>query len=395
MAMSSKDKRENNNKPVANNNGVIPEITEEEAPAGDERIYVASQWQLTWWKFRRHRLAIVSGIVLIIIYLLAAFCEFLSPYDPNVYDVKYTYAPPQRIRFIDKDGRFHMRPFVYGYKREIDLETLRRKYVPDPDKVYPIYFFVKGAPYKFWGIWESDLHLFGVKEGTIFLLGADRMGRDMFSRILYGARISTTIGLVGVLMSFVLGIIIGGFSGYYGGTFDVITQRVIEFLRSIPTIPLWMALSAALPPHWPPLRVYFGITVILSLIGWTHLARVVRSRFLSLREEDFVMAARLVGASEFRIITRHMVPSFMSYIIASITLSIPGMILGETSLSFLGLGLRPPTISWGVLLQEAQNVRTVALTPWLLLPGLMVVITVLAFNFLGDGLRDAADPYAR
>jgi len=359
----------------------------------EEKIYLASQWQLIWWRFRRHKLAIMSGIILIIIYLLAIFCEFISPYDPNKYDIRYTYAPPQIIH-IFRDGRL-VRPFVYGYKIELDQQTLRRVYRADPSQIYPVDFLVRGDPYKFWGRWESNVHLIGVKDGTIFLLGTDRMGRDMFSRILYGARISTSIGLIGVFLSFVLGLIIGGFSGYYGGIFDNFVQRAIEFIRSIPTIPLWMALSAALPPHWPPIRVYFGITIILSLIGWTGLARVVRSRFLSLREEDFVMAARLVGASEWRIIMRHMVPSFMSYIIANITLSIPGMILGETSLSFLGLGLRPPTISWGVLLQEAQNVRTVALSPWLLLPGVFVIITVLAFNFLGDGLRDAADPYAR
>ncbi|MGB9683093.1 MAG: ABC transporter permease, partial [bacterium] len=349
----------------------------------EERVYLASQWQLIWWRFRRHKLAIISGVILIIIYLLAIFCEFISPYDPNKYDIRYTYAPPQIIH-IFRDGKL-VRPFVYGYKIELDQQTLRRVYRPDPSQIYQVDFFGRGDPYKFWGRWESDIHLIGVKEGTIFLLGTDRMGRDMFSRILYGARISTSIGLIGVFLSFVLGLIIGGFSGYYGGLFDNFVQRAIEFIRSIPTIPLWMALSAALPPHWPPIRVYFGITIILSLIGWTGLARVVRSRFLSLREEDFVMAARLVGASEWRIIMRHMVPSFMSYIIANITLSIPGMILGETSLSFLGLGLRPPTISWGVLLQEAQNVRTVALSPWLLLPGVFVIITVLAFNFLGDG----------
>ncbi|NLA57438.1 MAG: ABC transporter permease [Firmicutes bacterium] len=366
----------------------------EPEPRTEEKLYVASQWQLMWWKFRKHRLALVSGIVLILIYTLGIFCEFFAPYNPNAFDTQYVYAPPQVPRFFTKDG-FSLRPVVYGYKRQINPETLRRTYVPDPDKVYPIYFFVRGEPYKLLGLWDTDIHLFGVKEGTMFILGTDRMGRDMFSRILYGARISTSIGLVGVFVSFVLGILVGGFSGYYGGVVDHVVQRLIEFLRSIPTIPLWMALSAALPAHWPPLRVYFGITIILSLIGWTGLARVVRSKFLSLREEDFVKAARFCGASQTRIVLRHMVPSFLSHIIASITLAIPDMILGETSLSFLGVGLRPPVISWGVLLQEAQNVRTVALAPWLLLPGVFVVITVLAFNFLGDGLRDAADPYTR
>lgn len=367
----------------------------EEQFEGDERRYVASQWQLMWWKFRKHRLAKASGALLILIYLCAIFCEFLAPYNPNAYSAAYSYAPPQRIRFVDSQGKWHFRPFVYGYRREIDPDTLRKVYTPDEGKVYPIYFFTRGQPYKMWGLWQTDGHLVGVKEGSLFLWGADRMGRDMLSRVLYGSRISTSIGLIGVFISFILGVLIGGFSGYLGGAFDVVVQRIIEFLRSIPTTPLWMGLSAALPPHWPPLRVYFGITVILSLIGWTNLARVVRSKFLSLREEEFVVAARLAGASEFRIVFRHMVPSFLSHIIASVTLSIPGMILGETSLSFLGLGLRPPVVSWGVLLQEAQNVRSVALAPWLLLPGLMVIATVLAFNFLGDGLRDAADPYSR
>ncbi len=362
---------------------------------GDERMYIASQWQLMWWKFKKHRLARISGVLLILIYLCAIFCEFLAPYDPNAYSAAYAYAPPQRIRFVDSHGKWHLRPFVYGFRREIDPDTLRKIYTPDQSKVYPVYFFSRGQPYKMWGLWQTDLHLLGVKEGTVFLWGADRMGRDMLSRVVYGSRISTSIGLIGVFISFILGVLIGGFSGYLGGTFDVVVQRMIEFFRSIPTTPLWMGLSAALPPHWPPLRVYFGITVILSLIGWTNLARVVRSKFLSLREEEFVVAARLAGASEFRIVFRHMVPSFLSHIIASVTLSIPGMILGETSLSFLGLGLRPPVISWGVLLQEAQNVRSVALAPWLLLPGVMVIVTVLAFNFLGDGLRDAADPYSR
>ncbi|MEA4882535.1 MAG: ABC transporter permease [Clostridia bacterium] len=373
----------------------VPVPGEEGEFEGDERIYVASQWQLTWWKFRKHQLAKVSGILLILIYLSAIFCECLAPYDPNTYSAACIYAPPQQMRFVDSQGRWHWRPFVYGYRREIDPDTLRKVYMPDEGKIYPIYFFTRGQPYKMWGFWQTDVHLMSVKEGSLFLWGADRMGRDLFSRVLYGSRISTSIGLIGVFISFVLGVMIGGFSGYLGGVFDVIVQRLIEFLRSIPTTPLWMGLSAALPPHWPPLRVYFGITVILSLMSWTDLARVVRSKFLSLREEEFVVAARLAGASEFRIVFRHMAPSFLSHIIASITLSIPGMILGETSLSFLGLGLRPPVVSWGVLLQEAQNVRSVALAPWLLLPGLMVIVTVLAFNFLGDGLRDAADPYSR
>jgi peptide/nickel transport system permease protein len=349
-----------------------------------------------WWKFRRHKLAIVGGIVLLILYFVAIFCQVLAPYDPHRYDVQYAFAPPQLFRFIDENG-LRLRPYVYGLKSTRDPETLRLIFELDKTQKLPIYFFVHGDPYKFWGLIESDLHLFGLESNdqTVFVLGADRLGRDALSRLLIGTRISTTLGLVGVAISFFMGILIGGISGFYGGLIDTIIQRVIEFIRSMPTIPLWLALSAAVPKEWTPVQVYFAITVLLSLIGWTWMARVVRGRFLALREEDFVMAARLSGSSEMRIILRHMVPSFMSYIIASITLSIPNMILSETSLSFLGLGIRPPAISWGVLLQEAQNLRSVALAPWLLLPGVAVVIAVLAFNFLGDGVRDAADPYAR
>ncbi|NLJ86616.1 MAG: ABC transporter permease [Firmicutes bacterium] len=368
---------------------------ERETDQGQE-VYVATQWQLIWWRFRRHKLAMVSGVVIVLFYIVALLGEFIAPSVPAKYDVKYNYAPPQRLHFVSEEG-FSLRPFVYGYKREIDKETLRRVYVPDESQRYPVYFLVRGEAYRLWGLWETDLHLFGLEDPSapFFLFGADRMGRDLLTRIIYGTRVSMSIGLIGVVMSFVLGVLIGGVSGYYGGLVDNVIQRGIEFIRSIPTIPLWMALSAALPPHWPPLRVYFGITIILSLIGWTGLARVVRSKFLSLREEDFVIAARLDGCSELRIILRHMIPSFTSHMIAAMTLRIPDMILAETSLSFLGLGLRSPVVSWGVLLQDAQNVRTVAHSPWLLLPGAAVVLTVLAFNFLGDGLRDAADPYAR
>ena len=363
----------------------------------EEKVYVASQWQLMWWRFRKHKPAMIGGILIFLAYIVAIFCEFIAPYDPNEYRQLYTWAPPQVPRFVDEAGKFHLRPFVYSLNQSRDPVSFRMVFSTDTSRVYPIRLFVRGTPYKLWGIWPTDLHLFGIDDpkGTIFVLGTDRMGRDMFTRVVYGARISMSMGLVGVLISFFLGITIGGFSGYYGGALDMLVQRIIEFIRSVPSIPLWMALSAALPVNWSPVRVYFGISVVLSLIGWTGLARVVRSQFLSLREEDFVMAARLSGASESRIIFRHLVPSFLSYIIATITLSIPGTILGETSLSFLGLGIRPPAVSWGVLLQEAQNLRAVAHSPWVLAPGVAVVIVVLAFQFLGDGLRDAADPYSR
>ncbi|MEJ5311360.1 MAG: ABC transporter permease [Anaerolineae bacterium] len=352
-----------------------------------------------WWKFRKHKMALVGGIILIVFYFVGAFCEFIAPYDPEAYFIRYKMAPPTPIHIFDTTGKLHA-PFIYHRDRSKDLETLRDIYTENPEIMYPVRFFVKGTPYKFWGLWETDIKLFGlapeIEDQAIFLLGADRMGRDLFSRLCYGARLSLSIGLVGVFLSLALGIVLGGISGYYGGRVDTIIQRVIEFIRTIPTIPLWMALSAALPADWPVIKLYFGITIILSLVGWTGMARVVRGRFLSLRQEDFVLAARLSGSGEFRIIMRHMVPSFLSHIIASLTLSIPGQILGETGLSFLGLGLRAPAISWGVLLQEAQNVRSLILAPWLLYgPAVCVVLTVFAYNFLGDGLRDAADPYAR
>jgi len=358
----------------------------------EESYYVASQWKLMWRKLIKHKLAIFGGTILAIFYFVAIFCEFLSPYDIYKGGVEYIYCPPQRIHFFDEKG-FHFRPFVYEVKQTMDPETWRRIYIEDKTKKYPLYFFLQGDKYKLWGLFETDIHLFGVKEGTIFLFGTGKLGRDLFSRNLYAARISLSIGLIGVALSFLLGSILGGISGYYGGTADMVIQRVIELLISIPSIPLWMSLAAALPPDWPPLKVYFGITVILSTVGWCGLARVVRGKLISSREEDFAMAAKIAGASDAKIIIRHLLPSFLSYLIVNLTLAVPFMILGETALSFLGIGLRPPVVSWGTLLQDAQNVRTVVLHLWLLIPGLFVIVIVLAFNFLGDGLRDAADPY--
>jgi peptide/nickel transport system permease protein len=380
----------------------VPPSDENVLPAAKsqaERVFVASQWQLMWWRFREHKVAVVCTVIVFVFYLVALGCEFVATTDPNITSASTKYLPPQWPRFVDANGQFHLRPFVYGIKRDRDPETLRPIYTPDTSVIYPIYFLTPGMPYKLWGIFDSDIHLFGlgpdVKDFQLYLLGTDRLGEDMWSRLVYGTRISLSIGLIGVILSLVIGIVLGGISGYYGGAVDLIIQRIVEFLRSMPTIPLWMALGAALPSKWPPEYIYFAITIILSLLSWTGLARVVRGRFLSLREEDFVLAARLSGTGDMRIILQHMVPAFASHIIATITLSIPTMILSETALSFLGLGLRPPVVSWGVLLQEAQNVQTVALAPWLLSPGLAVVIIVLALNFMGDGLRDAADPYSR
>jgi peptide/nickel transport system permease protein len=360
----------------------------------DESLYYASQSKMIWIAFKQHRAAMVAGIVLILIYVVSIFCGFFSPNDPQEFNKYHTFHPPQRIRFHDGE-RLHLRPFVYGYDDTRDPVSFKKIFTLNRERQYPLHLFVRGAPYKLLGMIETDIHFFGVKgeDAYYYPFGADNLGRCVFSRILFGGRISTSIGFVGVLLSFILGITLGSLAGYYGGVIDNVIQRIIEILRSIPTIPLWMGLSAALPQNWPVIRLYFGITIILSFIGWTGLARVVRSKFLSLREEDFVMAARFAGARETRVIFVHMLPSFMSHIIASLSLAVPRMILGETSLSFLGLGLRAPAISWGVLLQAAQNVQAVAMAPWLLLPGVAVIITVLAFNFFGDGIRDAADPY--
>lgn len=378
-----------------------PETESPAAPAGAEQApqtaYVASQWRLMWWKFKRHKLAMIGAAVVILLYLIAIFAEFLAPADPNLVSSTYTYAPPQTLRlFTNNDDGLQIGLHVFGLKSEIDQATLSRIFTIDESQRIPVGFFVRGHEYKLFGLIPTDRHLIGPRDPSqpMYILGADRLGQDLLSRMIYGTRISMSIGLFGVLISLVLGILLGGVSGYFGGGIDTFIQRVIEFIRSIPTIPLWLGLAAALPRTWSPLQVYFGITIILSIIGWTGLARVVRGRFLSLREEEFVTAARLDGSSEMRIILRHMVPSFLSHIIASLTLAVPATILAETTLSFLGLGLRSPINSWGVLLEEAQNIRSISTAPWLLLPGLLVVIAVLALNFFGDGLRDAADPYA-
>ncbi len=359
-----------------------------------EDIYTATQWQLIWWRFKKHKLAVLGMVILLILYIVAIFAEFFCIQDPFKEDRDRVFLSPTKIHFVDENGRFHPVPFVYGLKFERDPITWEKVYTEDKTKRYPIKLFVRGDKYMLWGVFESDIHLFGIDEpGIFFPFGTDNLGRDIYSRIITASRISLSIGLIGVFLSFLLGVTLGGVSGYYGGSADMAIQRVIDFLISLPTLPLWMALAAALPPDWSPIKTYFGITIILSLFGWCGTARTVRGRILELREEDFVTAARLAGASEFRIIWRHIIPSTASLLIVNITMAIPGMILGETSLSFLGLGLRPPVVSWGVLLQQAQNFRTLVLHPWLLIPSFFVIITVVAFNFMGDGLRDAMDPY--
>jgi peptide/nickel transport system permease protein len=374
--------------------GLAPPSTE---PGAEERVYVAPPWKLMWWRFRRHRVAVVAGVGIVLLYLTALCAEFVAPYGANDHNARLTYAPPTALHFVDPEGNFHLQPFVYGLTQTIEPSALRRVFAVDTKQRYPVALFPQGAPYKLAGLIPWDRHLFGVTdpEGVVLLAGADRLGQDVFSRAVYGTRISMTIGLVSVFVSLVLGIILGGVSGFHGGTTDNVIQRVIELLRSFPALPLYIALAAAVPKNWSVVQTYFAVTMVIAVLGWTGLARVVRGRFLSLREEDFVTAARLSGSGERRIIFRHMLPSMTSHIIASVTLALPAIIIAETSLSFLGVGLRAPAVSWGVLLQEAQNIRSVAQAPWLLLPGLMVVVAVLAFNFLGDGLRDAADPFGR
>lgn len=365
------------------------------AQADDERQAFAPEWKRTWWRFRSHRVAVVGTGIVVLLYVVAIFAEFFAIHDPRFTDSQRAFVPPQRIHIFEG---WKPTPWVYGDIAERNPVTLQMEHRPDTSTKHYIQFFDRGHEYKLLGLFDTNIHLMGVdiegKNGTFYPLGTDRQGRDVYSRLVYGARISMSIGLVGVVVSLFLGTLLGGISGYVGGWVDVLIQRLVEFLRAIPTIPLWMTMAAAIPRDWSVTREYFALTLIISFLGWTTLAREVRGRFLTLREEDFVVAARLYGTSHLRTIFLHMVPSFTSHIIAVTTLAVPAIIIAETALSFLGLGLREPSISWGVLLRDAQSLPSVALAPWLLLPGALVIITVLAFNFMGDGLRDAADPYA-
>ena len=372
-------------------------LPETEAPAADPEIYTASQSALVWRAFKKHKLAMLGAAITVLFYLIALFAEFLSPFRTDQFNGQYPYAPPQAIHFIDTSSAgVDFGLYVNGYIAEMDPESLAMKYEVDESVKIPLQLFDRSEEsYRMWGLFEGNLHLIGPVDNSqpMYLLGSDRNGRDLLSRIIHGTRVSMTIGLVGVLIAFVLGLTVGGISGYVGGKVDTVLQRVVEFFMSIPTLPLWLGLAAAVPPDWGPLRRYFAIVSILAILGWTELARVTRGRFMSFREEEFVTSAVLDGNRAPRVIFKHLLPLFTSHLIASLTLSVPGMIIAETALSFLGLGLQPPVVSWGVLLQEAQNIRSVATAPWLMLPGAAVVIAVLALNFVGDGLRDAADPY--
>ncbi|HFE65768.1 MAG TPA: ABC transporter permease [Chloroflexi bacterium] len=369
-------------------NPVLDKETEEA-----QRYYSASQWQLVWWRFRKHRIALLGGLVLLFMLLSGLFAEFIGPYGGSTRNIEYLLGPPQIPRFWDENG-FSLRPFVYGVTTERDPETLALVPVTDTSVRNYIFFFIEGEPYELLGIIESNIHLFGVKEGFIHLFGTDSLGQDLFSRVLIGTRTSLSIGVLGVLISFFLALFIGGVAGYAGGWLDYGIQRFTEIIRVIPIIPLYMGLAAAFPRDWSSTQVYFAMTLIIGLVGWPTLARRIRGQLLTLRNEDYVMAARLSGASPYRIISLHMLPAFMSYIVVDLVISFPYVILAETALSFIGLGLRPPSISWGVLLQDAQNIRAIEQAPWLFIPAAFVVTAVLAFTILGDGVRDAADPYS-
>jgi peptide/nickel transport system permease protein len=372
-----------------------PEVEDLPVEIEQEKAAILSVRQLMWMRFRKNKPAVIGGIFLAIMYLTMIFSGFVAPYGVRQTHQKYPGAAPNKVRFIDIQGNFHIQPFVYGYLRKVDPKTFKPTFSEDPSVAYQVKLFVKGEEYDILGVFKSDIHLFGVDDpGRVFLLGTDIAGRDLFTRILYGSRVSLTVGLAGVILSLVIGTILGVMAGFYGGLFDMVLQRIVEVLQSFPQVPLWLALASAVPVNWDPIKVYFGITVVLSIVNWGGLARQVRGKVLSLREATYVTAAYYTNCSDWRIITRHLLPNTLSHVLVVATLSVPGMILGETALSFLGLGIRPPMVSWGVLMSDMQSLRVFLTQPWLITPAAFVVSVVIAYNFLGDGIRDAADPFS-
>jgi len=379
---------------MAVNSGAIKTNQVSEDPRA-VKYYSASQFQLMWWRFKKNRVAVVGTAVYFLFILIAIFAEFVSPTTKQFRDKSYTYGPPQRVHFLDEQGKFHLQPFVYDTKSTLNKETFDWEIVEDTSQRIPIQFFVTREPYEMWGLFESNIHLFGIPDGTLHLLGTDDLGRDILSRTIYATRVSLSIGIFGILTSFVIGLAIGGTAGYFGGRIDNILQRFIEFMVSLPQYPIWMSLAAAVPKEWPPMRIYLLITIMIGFFSWTGLARRLRGLVLSIRNEDYAISAKISGCSDGYIILRHMLPTCLSYIIVDLTVSFPGMILGETALSFLGLGLQAPVVSWGVLLNKVSQLETIIMYPWFLYPAVPLILAMLSVNLIGDGLRDAADPYSK
>jgi peptide/nickel transport system permease protein len=367
-----------------------------QAAKAQRNVKGSSTWALTLRRFRRNTLAQIGGTFVLLLLLVTIFAPFFAPYNPEQTQLASVYVPPQRLHFIDTEGRFHLQPFTYPLIADMDPDTWERLYREDTTQMYPVRLFAPSWEYELFGVFKTNIHLIAPTEGgSMYLLGTDKMGRDLLSLIIFGARISVSIAVFGALVSAFLGAVIGAASGYYGGIFDTVTQRISELLLSFPTLPLFMAVSVAIPVEWPPLGVFFGIMMIFALLGWPVLAREVRGKVLSYREEEFVAAAHAAGASGPYIIFRHILPNVISHIIVILTISVPELILAEGALSFLGLGIQPPLVSWGVLLRDATTLETLGQNPWIMLPGLAILLTVLAFNFLGDGLRDAVDATTR